>query len=128
MPIYNTDIADIFDEIADYLEIGTDESPFRVRAYRNAARSVRGLGAELKDLVAQKEDLTKLPGIGKELAAKIVEILQTGSMNSLGMMPPTILFSKTKPSPGSGRSGTTRRWPGWTCAASPCRRRRWSRR
>jgi len=83
MPIYNTDIADIFDEIADYLEIGADESPFRVRAYRNAARSVRGLGVELKDLVAQKEDLTKLPGIGKELAAKIVEILQTGSAHAL---------------------------------------------
>jgi DNA polymerase (family 10) len=45
MPIYNTDIADIFDEIADYLEVGADESPFRVRAYRNAARNVRGLGA-----------------------------------------------------------------------------------
>jgi len=83
MPIYNTDIADIFDEIADYLEIGADESPFRVRAYRNAALSVRSLGAELKDMVAQKEDLTKLPGIGKELAAKIVEILQTGSAHAL---------------------------------------------
>jgi len=83
MPIYNTDIAEIFDEIADYLEIDKDENPFRVRAYRNAARTVRGLGAELKDLVAQKEDLTKLPGIGKELAAKIVEILQTGSTHAL---------------------------------------------
>ncbi len=83
MPIYNSDIADIFDEIADYLEIDADENPFRIRAYRNAARSVRGLGAELKDLVAQKEDLTKLPGIGKELAAKILEILQTGSTHAL---------------------------------------------
>ncbi|UCD81749.1 MAG: DNA polymerase/3'-5' exonuclease PolX, partial [Desulfobacterales bacterium] len=83
MPIYNADIADIFDEIADYLEIDEDENPFRIRAYRNAARSVRGLGLELKDLVAQKEDLTKLPGIGKELAAKIVEILQTGSTHAL---------------------------------------------
>jgi DNA polymerase (family 10) len=83
MPIYNSDIADIFDEIADYLEIDADGNPFRIRAYRNAARSVRGLGAELKDLTAQKEDLTKLPGIGKELAAKIVEILQTGSTHAL---------------------------------------------
>jgi len=83
MPIYNADIAEIFDEIADYLEIDKDENPFRVRAYRNAARTVRGLGAELKDLVAQKEDLTKLPGIGKELAAKIDEILQTGTTQAL---------------------------------------------
>jgi len=82
MPVYNTDIADIFDEIADYLEI-EDENPFRVRAYRNAAATVRGLGSELRDLAAQKEDLTKLPGIGKELAAKIVEILQTGSTHAL---------------------------------------------
>ena len=82
MPIYNADIADIFDEIADFLEID-GENPFRIRAYRNAARSVRGLGTELKDMVAQKEDLTVLPGIGKDLAAKIVEILQTGSAQAL---------------------------------------------
>jgi DNA polymerase (family 10) len=82
MPIYNADIADIFDEIADYLEID-GENPFRIRAYRNAARSVRGLGPELKDMVAQKEDLTRLPGIGKELAAKIVEISKTGSARAL---------------------------------------------
>ncbi|MBT8367445.1 MAG: DNA polymerase/3'-5' exonuclease PolX [Deltaproteobacteria bacterium] len=82
MPIYNADIADIFDEIADYLEI-EGENPFRIRAYRNAARSVRGLGPELKDMVAQKEDLTRLPGIGKELAAKIVEIVKTGTARAL---------------------------------------------
>ena len=82
MPIYNADIADIFDEIADYLEI-EGENPFRIRAYRNAARNVRGQGPELKDMVAQKEDLTRLPGIGKELAAKIVEIAKTGTARAL---------------------------------------------
>jgi DNA polymerase (family 10) len=82
MPIYNAEIADTFDEIADYLEI-EGENPFRIRAYRNAARSIRGLGPELAELVAQKEDLTKLPGIGKELAAKIVEIVKTGSVKAL---------------------------------------------
>ena len=82
MSISNTDIADIFDEIADYLEI-EGENPFRVRAYRNAARTVRGMGPELKDLVAQDEDLTRLPGIGKELAAKIVEYVKTGAVKAL---------------------------------------------
>ena len=82
MPIHNVDIADIFDEIADYLEI-EGENPFRVRAYRNAARTVRGMGPELKDLVAQDEDLTRLPGIGKELAAKIVEYVKTGAVKAL---------------------------------------------
>jgi len=82
MPIYNADIADIFDEIADYLEI-EGENPFRVRAYRNAARTVRGLGPELKDLVARGEDLTRLAGIGKELAAKIAEYVTSGAVNAL---------------------------------------------
>jgi DNA polymerase (family 10) len=82
MPVYNADIANVFDEIADYLEID-GENPFRVRAYRNAARTVRGLGPELKDMVAQKEDLSQLPGIGKELTAKIHEILDTGTARAL---------------------------------------------
>ena len=82
MPIYNADIAAIFDEIADYLEI-EGENHFRVRAYRNAARTVQGMGAELKDLVAQDEDLTRLPGIGKELAAKIAEYVTTGAVKAL---------------------------------------------
>lgn len=82
MPVYNADIANVFDEIADYLEI-EGENPFRVRAYRNAARTVRGLGPELKDMVAQEEDLSQLPGIGKELTAKIHEILDTGTAKAL---------------------------------------------
>jgi DNA polymerase (family 10) len=82
MPVHNTDIAGIFDEIADFLEI-EGENPFRIRAYRNAARTVSGLGSELKDMVAAEADLTKLPGIGKELAAKIHEILETGTAKAL---------------------------------------------
>jgi DNA polymerase (family 10) len=82
MPIHNTDIAAVFDEIADFLEIG-GENPFRIRAYRNAARTVRALGPELRDMVDQNEDLRQLPGIGKELAAKIDEILETGTARAL---------------------------------------------
>jgi DNA polymerase (family 10) len=82
MPVHNTDIAGIFDEIADFLEI-EGENPFRIRAYRNAAHTVSGLGSELKDMAAADEDLTKLPGIGKELAAKIHEILETGTAKAL---------------------------------------------
>jgi DNA polymerase (family 10) len=82
MPVHNIDIANVFDEIADFLEI-EGENPFRIRAYRNAARTVRGLGSELKDMVAAGEDLTALPGIGKELAAKIHELLETGTVRAL---------------------------------------------
>lgn len=77
MPIHNEEIALIFDEIADLLEIES-ANPFRVRAYRNAARTVRSLGRELRQMVGEGDDLTELPGIGKDLAAKIKEILATG--------------------------------------------------
>lgn len=93
MPIHNTEIAAIFDEIADLLEIkGTN--PFRVRAYRNATQTLQGLGPEVQTLVDKGEDLTELPGIGKELAAKIHEILQTRTCRALeklhGEIPSTL--------------------------------------
>jgi len=82
MSVHNEDIAAIFDEMADLLEI-EGANPFRVRAYRNAARSLRSLGRELAEMVAKGEDLTQLPGIGKDLAAKIVERVQTGKVHAL---------------------------------------------
>jgi DNA polymerase (family 10) len=82
MPIHNVDIAAHFEEIADLLEI-QGENPFRIRAYRNAARTVGDLGVELTTLVTQGEDLTRLPGIGKDLAAKIVEIIHSGTTAKL---------------------------------------------
>jgi DNA polymerase (family 10) len=82
MPVHNDDIAALFEEIADLLEIET-ANPFRVRAYRNAARTIHGLGKELQEMLAQGTDLTSLPGIGKDLAAKIAEIIATGHVNTL---------------------------------------------
>jgi DNA polymerase (family 10) len=82
MPVHNEDIAVIFDEMADLLEI-EEANPFRVRAYRNAARTVRGLGREVSALVAEGKDLTELPGIGKDLGEKIGEILETGTARAL---------------------------------------------
>lgn len=82
MPVHNEDIAAIFEEMADLLEI-EEANPFRVRAYRNAARTVSGFGKEMSELVETGEDLTRLPGIGKDLAAKIEEILNTGTAAAL---------------------------------------------
>ena len=82
MPVHNEDIAHIFDEIADLLEI-EDANPFRVRAYRSAARMIRSLGEELQAMVDRGDDLTKLPTIGKDLAAKIEEIIDTGHAQAL---------------------------------------------
>jgi len=77
MPIHNADIAAIFEEIADLLEI-QDANPFRVRAYRNAARTIGEYGREVAEILAGGGKLPKLPGIGADLAAKIEEIATTG--------------------------------------------------
>jgi len=82
MPIHNTDVADILNKIADLLEIA-NENPFRIRAYRNAALTISGLSREVADLVANAEDLSTLPGIGKDLAGKVEEIVRTGSLKQL---------------------------------------------
>ncbi len=77
MPIHNADIAAAFGEIADLLEI-QGANPFRIRAYRNAARSVGEFGRDFSTLIAAGEDIPHLPGIGADLAAKIREIATTG--------------------------------------------------
>lgn len=82
MPVYNKDIADIFNRLADLLEI-SDENPFRIRAYRNAARTVGGLSESVADKVAAGEDLRKLPDIGRDLAGKIRRIVETGTLELL---------------------------------------------
>ena len=93
MPIHNADIAKAFGEIADLLEI-QQANPFRVRAYRNAARIVGELGREVRLMIERGEDLTDLPGIGDDLAGKMREIVQTGTCRALerlrGELPPAI--------------------------------------
>ena len=78
MPVHNADIAAVFDEIADLLEIES-ANPFRVRAYRNAARTLRDLNRDVTAMIEQGEDVTELPGIGEDLASKIKEVVETGT-------------------------------------------------
>ena len=82
MPVHNADIAAIFDEVADLLEI-ENANPFRVRAYRNASRTLRDLDREVAAMIARGEDVTELPGIGEDLASKIKEIVTTGTATML---------------------------------------------
>lgn len=93
MPVHNADIAAIFNDIADLLEIEA-ANPFRVRAYRNAARQLQTLAEDAGGMLARGEDLTRLPGIGKDLAAKIREIVETGRCRALEQLrrdlPPTL--------------------------------------
>jgi len=79
MPITNQLIASIFSEIADLLDIAGD-NPFKIRAYRNAARNILSSSKDMADLVEEGFDLTTLRGIGKELAQKITEIVRTGEL------------------------------------------------
>ena len=76
MPVRNAEIADLLDELADLLDI-EGANAFRVRAYRNAARTIRGHAKSMAELVAAGADLSELPGIGKDLAAKIETIVAT---------------------------------------------------
>jgi len=82
MPVHNSDIAGIFIKIADLLSIKGD-NPFRIRAYRDAARTLAELPGNVSDMVGRGEDLAKLSGIGKDLAGKIVELVETGSLGYL---------------------------------------------
>lgn len=82
MPANNNEIARIFNKIADLLEI-EDENPFRIRAYRQAALTIESLPQNAAEMVRNEEDLTKLAGIGKDLAEKIKNIVQTGKVELL---------------------------------------------
>jgi DNA polymerase (family 10) len=71
-------IADVLEKIATLLEL-KDENPFKIRAYTNAARSLETWGGNIADL-RDEETLEKIPGIGKAIAAKIKELVETGSL------------------------------------------------
>jgi len=74
----NPDVAKILNRIADFLEVKGDR--FRPRAYRNAARTVKSLSMDIEE-VAKQGKLEELPGIGKNIAQKIDELVKTGSLN-----------------------------------------------
>jgi len=79
----NLDVARAFDEIADLLEI-KGANPFRVRAYRNAARVIGALPQSVASML--KDDgraLEELPGVGEDLANKIVELAGKGRLRFL---------------------------------------------
>jgi DNA polymerase (family 10) len=79
----NAEIARIFREVADQLELKR-ANQFRVRAYRNAARTVEESGRSIASLaLSTPKELKELPGVGADLAGKIVQIVRTGSLPML---------------------------------------------
>ncbi len=74
----NNEIAEIFGHMSDMLNV-LGENPFKVRAYRNAAENILDLGEDIED-VAARDELTEIPGVGKDLAEKIDAYIKTGSI------------------------------------------------
>jgi DNA polymerase (family 10) len=75
----NHEVAALFNEIADLLEIKGD-NPFRIRAYRRAAMNIETLAKDVSNI--SKDELMNIPGIGKDLAGKIEEYVRSGKISS----------------------------------------------
>lgn len=82
----NIQIAKTFEEVADLLEI-QGANPFRVRAYRNAARTIGTLGTPIQTMLQKdRQAIEELPGIGADLAGKIARICRTGELPLLAQL------------------------------------------
>jgi DNA polymerase (family X) len=82
MPVHNSEIAEILNEVADYLEI-KGKNEYRITSYRNAARTVLGLSESISKMAEDKKDIQSIPDIGESMAEKITEITQTGELEQL---------------------------------------------
>ena len=82
MPIHNSYIGDVFNELADLLEI-EGSNPFRIRAYRNAARVVSSWPQSISGMIKKGEEIPKIPGLGADLTEKVEEICSTGTLTLL---------------------------------------------
>ncbi|MEQ1626274.1 MAG: histidinol-phosphatase [Nitrospira sp.] len=80
MPTQNERVAQVFQSIATLLA-SQRANPYRIRAYRRAADSILALEEDVA-LVAQRQELEDIDGIGKDLAGKIREFLETGTIRT----------------------------------------------
>jgi DNA polymerase (family 10) len=107
----NYEIADVLEELADLLEI-RGANRFRVRAYRDAARTVREHAVPMRQLVADGADLTELPTIGDDMSDHITELVETGELGQLEEVAeevPRTLAEITR-LPGVGPRRTKKLW------------------
>lgn len=107
----NLQIAEIFENIAGLLEI-KGERRFVVVSYQRAARTIDHLTAEIEQMIRDEEDLTQIPGIGKAIAGKIIQLVAKGRMdfyeNLRGEFPDGILDVMRVP--GVGPKSAKRLW------------------
>ncbi len=109
----NAEIADIFEEMAELLEF-RGENPFRIRAYQNGARAIRGLDEPVASILADRDrDLASLPGIGKTLAEKASELIQHGTLTQLETLraevPDVVIEMARIPGLGAKKAATLHR-------------------
>jgi DNA polymerase (family 10) len=106
MAVHNASIAETLRHVADLLEI-EGANPFRIRAYRRAALTIEDLPQSAAKMVAEGKTLVGLPGIGKDLAGKIAEIVKTGRLGALAEIeartPTTLTALTTVPGLGPKR-------------------------
>ncbi len=106
----NAEIAAVFEQVADLLEFQAS-NPFRIRAYRNAARTIQDLPESIAEIVADPDrSLTDIAGIGKDLAEKIATLVETGSLpmleELLDEIPESVLAILRVPGLGPKRAAT----------------------
>jgi DNA polymerase (family 10) len=114
----NRQLATLFRSMADLLATQR-ANPYRVRAYRHAADSLLGLEEDVA-AVAQRHGLEEIEGIGKDLAAKIREFLETGTIRAYEELktplPPEVKEWVKLPGLSDSASG---RWPTWSNLSAP---------
>ena len=80
----NNELADVFEKIASLMEI-KGEVIYKTLAYRRAAESLRVLPGDISSYW-KEERLTEIPGVGKAIAEKISELLQTGELDFMNKL------------------------------------------
>ena len=75
----NSEIARVFEDIADLLKIKKDNI-FKIRAYKRAAGSIEQLSVNVEQLVAEGK-LKEIPGVGEAITRKITELVTTGRLD-----------------------------------------------
>ncbi|MCX7910363.1 MAG: helix-hairpin-helix domain-containing protein [Endomicrobia bacterium] len=78
----NKEIAEQFYLIAQLLSL-TDENPFKVRAYEKAAQVIESLPEPIEEISKDFQKLSSIPGVGKSIAEKVIEYLNTGRIQRL---------------------------------------------
>jgi DNA polymerase (family 10) len=90
----NAEIAEIFEQMAKMLSI-LDENQFKIRAYKKAALNILELNENIEDRVSQ-DDVTDIPGVGKDLASKVKEYVETGEIKEFDKLQEKVPLEMTE--------------------------------